>query len=253
MLRRWRSWSLPTRISIFATIVLGLAPFIWAYWIGYRESYAWAPARKSVLAEVGNTYARLFYLAHDVAKPNDGSVQTDSPSALHYQQNIALIGFSQNALARLQEAIKLNNASPDSGILPKVTAFAQDADKLLASLSYFSEFPNPRWDKWDFVTESPSKLFHQLTDDIQVLHEIYPDVLTSGRDLPSNLPSVSELDYLWTDFGHNSKRIFFVPEKYTWKRGVEPIVLDIANLRRLSVPPSDQNQQRAIYVLYKYR
>jgi len=149
-IKKWPTWSLPTRLGLILSIIgipLGLVGVLqWSIsaWEQHRQNRDWAPARMAVLRGVGETYSTLFYCARAIVTPEDDILETDTPSLIHYENDEVMLGYSKRALEQLQEAIKLNNASLDAALLPRITTFARDADQLYGLLAYFAEFPNPR-------------------------------------------------------------------------------------------------------------
>lgn len=233
------------------SIVFAVATWGYSAWSEAKNNRQWAPARKAVLIEVANTYSSIFYAARNIPSPENNTA-TDIPSLTYYQSNRILLDRSKTFLQKLQESIKLNNTALNSELLPQLSAFVRDAEKLTALLEYFAEFQNPTFATYDFVSEEPSSLFKALTDGLAEMHKQFPDTLIPNKDLPGNLMSVGELDALWANFEATCLRVSFHPQLYVWHDSTPVAVFNLQTLRNLATPNEAQSRN-GVKVFFGYQ
>jgi hypothetical protein len=238
-------------IITIVSMVFGFATWGYSEWKEAKQNRQWAPARKAVLIEVANTYSSIFYAARNIPAP-ENNIATDIPSSIYYQSERVLLDRSKIFLKKLQESIKLNNTALDSELLPQLTAFVSNAEKLNALLEYFAEFQNPTFASYDFVSEGPSHLLNELADGLAEMHKQFPDTLIPNKDLPGNLMTVDELDVLWTTFETKCQRLSFHPKQYVWHDSTPVAVFNLQTLRELN-PPNEAQSKNGVKVFFGYQ
>lgn len=186
------------------------------------------PIHRNIVSQLARTYSSLFSVAYH----NMRRVYEADPFDPYEAGNLGLLQIA-NRLARLQELANLSATVLRPDITSSVLIFLQNAEVAFAKLQFFTEILNADKRVFDFIGSAPHPEMRHLDAIVGQLRTEYSGIFSNNDIVLQKLPTLAEIERVWSKAREVTGRICFEPERYKHVTDRTPYVLDVSHLRRL--------------------